>query len=230
MVFDLYDPVLEAFVTFTKDHNTCLFNADYIQTRTYKQKDGTNLSCLLLRVPEYIEETDRRNRERCYADADLRIPVTFWAEPEDKTDEGDEPVKEDEPTREDEPTKENGPAKENEEQENEKNENANEIRSTGFLHDLSLNGIGISIHASDDISLPNNQKCNISILSPSKKELVFVPARYRYKKKMKREKKVILGFQFTVTNTSIEGAKTLAALAQIMNHIQSSCPLELALT
>ena len=203
-VLDFYDPVLEAFITFAREYNTFSFVAKYIGSQPHTMTDGLKVSSLSLSLPECIEETDRRNCERFYVQKDANIQVSFWSE------------------------------EENEEQENEEDEDENKnkkvTRYAGYLHNLSLNGMGISTKTSENVVFHNNQKCNISILSSTGQELVCLHARYRHNKELQNEGKAVLGFQFTITKSSIEGAKALATVGQIINHIQSSCQRKLTLT
>lgn len=216
MVLDVHDPILEVFITFGKDHSTFSFSAEYIKMDTHTLKGGKKISCLSLSLPEGMKETDRRNCERFYVENDSHIQVSFWTEADAEQEEKEEKKEE----------QENG----NEEDGNEVNETAREIRYAGCLHDLSLSGIGISINASEEIPFCRNQKCNISIRSSSDQEMVFLPARYRCRKETENKETIVLGFQFTITASPIEGAKTLAAVAQIINHIQSSSAMELSVT
>jgi hypothetical protein len=203
-VIDFYDPVQEAFVTFTKVYNTYSFVAKYIGAHAHSVRNGTKVSSLSCYLPECIEETDRRSCERFYVENDEKIQVSFWSEEENEETE-------------------------NEEQGNGEDENKKVTRYGGYLHNLSLSGMGISIKPTKDVVFHNNQKFTISILSSAGRELVCLHARYRYNKELKNDEKTVLGFQFTLTNSSIEGAKTLATLGQIINHIQSSCRRELTL-
>lgn len=204
-VLDFYDPVQEAFVTFAKVHSTYSFVAKYIGAQAHTMQDGVKVSSLSFSLPESIEETDRRNCERFYVEKDAKVQVSFWAEEEENEEQ------------------------ENEENENEEDENKKVTRYAGFLHNLSLSGMGISIRASENVVFHNNQKCNISILSSAGQELVCLPARYRHNKELQNEEMTVLGFQFTIINASIEGANALATVSQIINHIQSSCSKELSL-
>jgi len=198
-VIDFYDPVVEAFVAFAKAYNTYSFVAQYTGAHPYTMQDGTQVSSLSFRLPDSIDETDRRNCERFYVDKDAEVQVSFWSEDFE------------------------------EEQANEDKEEKQVIRFTGLLHDLSLSGMGISIQPSEDVVFRNNQKFTLSILSMAGQELVSLPARYRHNAVLQNEERTVLGFQFTITNSSIEGAKILATLSQIINHIQSSCLKELSL-
>lgn len=204
-VIDFYDPVLEVFVTFARDYNTFSFVAKYIGPQTHTMPDGMKVSSLSFHLPECVEETERRSCERFYAQKEANIQVSFWSDEENEADEIE--------------AEKNG------------EDGAKKVtRHTGYVHNLSLSGMGISIGTSELVAFRNNQKCNISILSSAGQELVCLQARYRHRKELMDEDRTVLGFQFTITNSSIEGAKILATLSQIINHIQSSSHRELMLT
>ena len=75
---------------------------------------------------------------------------------------------------------------------------------------------------SGEIEFQYNQKFHISFLSASGQEAISIPARYRYCKKTDDEESAILGFQFTVSNDTIEGSKNLVAISQLISHLQEA--------
>ena len=179
-VIDEHDPIREVFVTFSKNHSTFSFTADYIDKHACSLKDGGVIPCLAVSLPEQMEETDRRNIKRFYVEEEPKIPVFFWPE------------------------------------------NDHSSKYSGFLYNIATDGIGMSIAFSGELLLQNNQKGNISILSASNQEVISIPARYRYCKEMSDQKMAILGFQFTVSNDTIEGSKKLTAVSQLISHLQAA--------
>jgi len=96
------------------------------------------------------------------------------------------------------------------------------VKYSGHLHNIGMDGIGISIACAGDIGLHNNQKCEISILSSWGQEVISIPARYRYCKEMSDQETAILGFQFTASNKTTDGSKKLAAISQLISHLQAA--------
>jgi len=179
-VIDPRDPIQEVFVTFSKNHSTFSFTADYIGKHLCPLKEGGVISCLAVSLPKQMEETDRRNIKRFYMEDISKIPLSFCTE-NDRT-----------------------------------------AKYSGHLHNIAMDGIGISIVFSGEIGLQNNQKCDISILSSWGQEVISIPARYRYCKKTSNQEMAILGFQFTASNDTIKGSKNLAAVSQLISHLQAA--------
>ena len=179
-VIDPRDPIQEVYITFSKNHSTFSFTADYIGTHPCTRDDGGVISCLAVGLPEHMEETDRRNIKRFYVEETTNLPICFCPE--------------------------NDPAS----------------KYSGCLQNIAMDGMGISITFAGDIGLQNNQKCDISFLSASGQEVISIPARYRYCKKTNDEEMAILGFQFTASNDTIPGSKQLAAISQLISHLQAS--------
>ncbi len=103
-------------------------------------------------------------------------------------------------------------------------------RYFGLLHDLSLDGVGIEYFLADeDVEFQNNQRCTIGIYPTGANEALMIPARYRHREKLPEDKFVLLGFQFELSIQTIENSKKLAALSQLLAHLQSSRHLDLAL-
>jgi c-di-GMP-binding flagellar brake protein YcgR len=179
-VIDPRDPIQEVFIAFSKNHGTFSFAAKYLGKNSCPLKEGNEIPCLAVSLPEYVEETDRRNIRRFYVEDISQIPLSFCPE-------GDPSVK-----------------------------------YSGYLHNIGMDGIGISIAFAGDIGLHNNQKCDISILSSWGQEVMSIPARYRYCKEMSNQEMAILGFQFTASNKTIDGSKKLAAISQLISHLQAA--------
>jgi c-di-GMP-binding flagellar brake protein YcgR len=103
-------------------------------------------------------------------------------------------------------------------------------RYFGLLHDISLDGVGIEYFLADEaIEFQNNQQCTIGIYPTGENESIIIPARYRHREKLPERKFVLLGFQFELSIQTIENSKKLAALNQLIAHLQSSQHLDLAL-
>lgn len=103
-------------------------------------------------------------------------------------------------------------------------------RYFGLLHDISLDGAGIELFLSDEsIEFQHNQQCTIGMYLSAGNDSLLIPARYRHREKMKEEKSALLGFQFELSIHTIENTKKLAALSQLISHIQSSLHLDLSL-
>jgi len=179
-VIDPRDPIQEVYITFSKNHSTFSFSADYIGKHPCSRKEGGVIACLAVSLPEHMEETDRRNIKRFYVEETSNIPISFCPE--------------------------NDPA----------------LKYSGYMHNIAMDGIGVSIAFSGEIGLQNNQKCNISILSASGQEVISIPARYRYCKKTGDQEMAILGLQFTASNDTIAGSKKLAAISQLISHLQAA--------
>jgi len=103
-------------------------------------------------------------------------------------------------------------------------------RYFGLLHNISLDGAGIEFFLSDEsIEFQHNQQCTIGIYLSAGKDSLILPARYRHREKTKEEKFALLGFQFELSIHTIENSKKLAALSQLITHLQSSHHLDLSL-
>jgi len=103
-------------------------------------------------------------------------------------------------------------------------------RYFGLLHDISLDGAGIEFFLADEsVEFQHNQHCTMGIYLSAGKDSLLLPARYRHREKMKEEKFALLGFQFELSIHTIENSKKLAALSQLITHLQSSQHLDLAL-
>lgn len=187
-VIDPRDPIQEVFVTFSRDHSTFSFAATYFDKHTCSREGKGVVSSLAVCLPEYIEETDRRNINRFYVEETTDIPVSFCLENDDTS------------------------------------------KYSGYLNNVAMDGIGISIAISGEIGISNNQKCDISILSSLGQEVISIPARYRYCNTMDDQEKAILGFQFSISSDTVEGSKKLALISQLISHLQTSCRKELTLT
>lgn len=100
----------------------------------------------------------------------------------------------------------------------------------GLLHNISLDGVGIEFFLPDEsIEFQNNQQCTIGIYLSAGKDSLILPARYRHWEKTKEEKFALLGFQFELSVHTIENSKKLAALSQLITHLQSSRRPDLSL-
>jgi len=98
----------------------------------------------------------------------------------------------------------------------------------GLLHNISLEGIGILFKTSNkSIVFQNNIRCDIAIHSSTEDDLLILPARYRFREKIKDENSALLGFQFDLANHTTENLIKLGAIDQLINHLQSSCNLNL---
>jgi c-di-GMP-binding flagellar brake protein YcgR len=186
-VIDPYDPIQEVSITFNNDYIIYSFTTDFIGEQSYTLDNGNTVMGLKIRLPENINETDRRNSKRIYVEENTNLGVSFWV---------DDDIR---------------------------------CRFFGRLHNISLDGIGIVVEISDKIILFNNMRCNIGIYSSDGNELLILPVRYRYRKRMKDEKYTFLGFQYEISNYKRDDSMKLGVLNQIITHLQSSSRLNLSL-
>lgn len=186
-VIDPRNPIQEVFITFSRDHSTFLFTSMFVDRHMYPLKDGKSVSCLAVSMPEYMEETDRRNTDRFYVEETTNIPISFCPEHDPS------------------------------------------LKYMGLLHNIAMDGIGVSIAFSGEIGLPNNQKGTLSVLSTWGHEVISIPVRYRYCKIADNQENAILGFQFALLSDTVEGSSILAAVSHLVSHLQASCRKELIL-
>jgi hypothetical protein len=91
----------------------------------------------------------------------------------------------------------------------------------GFLANVSSTGMGLLVSVSDHVTLRPNQKCTLCI-NPSDRKALLIPARFRHHNVLENQQKAILGFQYQLPGNTMEDARTIAALDQLINHVASA--------